>query len=258
MRSGYQLLALIFLIGSLCVMGCGGMKKLDNPPAEGFNLTGSDAQAIELADEVMQAMGGRKAWDETRYLVWNFFGARKLYWDKLTGAVRVDSEKDNYTVLVNVHDGKGQVKKDGEILTQPDSLSKYLGMAKSVWINDAYWLVMPFKLKDSGVTLKHLGTQNTEAGQAAEVLELTFDGVGDTPQNKYLVFVDPATKLVNQWTFYTNATDEKPRFSTPWEGYKTHGKILLSGGRGDYKLTEIAVYDQLPASVFNDLNPVSL
>jgi hypothetical protein len=48
-------------------------KKIANPAAEGFNESGSDAKAMAIADEVMQAMGGRKAWDKTRYLSWKFF-----------------------------------------------------------------------------------------------------------------------------------------------------------------------------------------
>ena len=46
-----------------------------NPPAKGFNAAGSDAKAVAIADQVMEAMGGRKAWDATRYITWNFLGA---------------------------------------------------------------------------------------------------------------------------------------------------------------------------------------
>ncbi|MEQ8423753.1 MAG: hypothetical protein RIA63_03520, partial [Cyclobacteriaceae bacterium] len=34
----------------------------DNPPADGFNLAESDPAAIELADSIMMAVGGRKNW----------------------------------------------------------------------------------------------------------------------------------------------------------------------------------------------------
>jgi hypothetical protein len=57
-------------------------KKITNPAAEGFNESASDAKAIAIADEVMQAMGGRKAWDKTRYLSWKFFSFRQLTWDR--------------------------------------------------------------------------------------------------------------------------------------------------------------------------------
>ncbi|MFK7770532.1 MAG: hypothetical protein AB8F94_00280 [Saprospiraceae bacterium] len=226
---------------------------LKNPPAAGFDLANSDAAAIKVADQVMEAMGGRKAYDETRYLFWNFFGSRTLLWDKHKGDVRIESQTDDFTVVMNIHTMKGKVKMNGKELSQPDSLSKYLQKGKNIWINDSYWLVMPFKLKDSGVTLKHLGEDKTEAGKMADVLELNFKSVGKTPENKYHVFVDQETKLVAQWTFYPKYTDTEPRFLTPWDGYKTFGKIKLSGGRGTYQLTDIKVLEKVDAGVFEKL-----
>lgn len=224
-----------------------------NPPAPGFDLAQSDAAAIKIADEVMEAMGGRKAYDETRYLFWNFFGSRTLLWDKHQGDVRIESLKDDFKVVMNLNTMKGKVKMNGAELTHPDSLTKYLQKGKEIWINDSYWLVMPFKLKDSGVTLKHLGEEKAEDGKIADVLELSFKGVGVTPNNKYHVFVDRESKLVSKWSFYPKATDKEPRFSTPWDGYKTYGKIKLSGGRGTYQLTDIKVLEKVEEGVFTNL-----
>ena len=224
-----------------------------NPPAPGFDLAQSDASAIKIADEVMIAMGGRKAYDETKYLFWNFFGSRTLLWNKHKGDVRIESQKDDFTVVMNIHSMKGKVKMNGSELTHPDSLTKYLQKGKDIWINDSYWLVMPFKLKDSGVTLKHSGEEMADNGEMADVLELSFKGVGKTPDNKYLVYVDRQTKLVNKWTFYPKATDKEPRFSTPWDNYKTFGKIKLSGGRGTYQLTDIKVLEEVEEGVFEKL-----
>lgn len=229
-------------------------QQLSNPAASGFNATDSDPQAIAIADEVMEAMGGRKAWDDTRYLTWNFFGSRIHHWDKKTGDIRIESAKDNYTLLMNIHDMKGQIKKDGEMLTHPDSLSKYLEMGKSAWINDAYWLVMPFKLKDSGVTLKYKGEGKMEDGAMADILELTFKGVGVTPDNKYQVYVDKTSRLVKQWAFYPKYDDQEPRFITPWQGYKQYGDILLGGDRGKYQLTDIDAPVEMDSAIFKELN----
>ncbi|MEM6697159.1 MAG: hypothetical protein AAF599_02095, partial [Bacteroidota bacterium] len=102
------------------------------------------------------------------------------------------------------------------------------------------------KLKDSGVTLKYKGKDTLETGQAAEKLQLTFEGVGNTPQNKYMVYVTKKDSLVKQWDFYTNATDTVKRFSSAWENYQPYGEILLSDNRGRGSLSEIAVYNELP------------
>lgn len=226
----------------------------ENPPAEGFNLEASDAKAIAIADEVMQKLGGRKNWDATRYFTWKFFGRRFHVWDKYTGNIRVES-KDRVT-LMNIHTKEGRVWEGGEEVTHPDSLAKRLDSGYRAWINDSYWLVMPYKLKDSGVTLKYEGEKKTEAGADADVLQLTFENIGVTPQNKYEIFVNKETKLVDQWTFYTNSDDEKPRFSTPWHEWQPQGNILLSANRGKNSHTDIAVFDELPASVFNNPEPV--
>lgn len=223
-----------------------------NPAAEGFNATNSDAKAIEIADQVMEAMGGRAAWDNTRLLTWNFFGRRTLTWDKQTGDVGIKIPAEALDIRLNVQDTLvGKVMKAGEnIGTNPDTLIKYLAQGRSIWINDSYWLVMPFKLKDSGVTLKYVGQDTTQIGIASDVLALTFEEVGNTPENKYHIYVDKSDHLVKQWDFYRTAQDTAAAFSTPWADYETYGNLLLSGNRGRAQLSNIAVYNEIPDSIF--------
>jgi hypothetical protein len=229
----------------------------NNPPAEGFDLVNSHPVAVEIADQVMEAMGGRSSWDSTRYLSWNFFGRRTLIWDKLSGNVRINFP-DSTVYLVNINDGSGSVYKGGEEIINPDSLAKELDRAKRIWINDSYWLVMPFKLKDSGVTLKHLGTEQTADSTPSHVLELTFKEVGVTPQNRYLVYVDTATSLVNQWAYFSEAGQDTANFVLPWRNYQEYGDILLSDYRGERNLTDVMVFKSLPEEVFTSLEVVDL
>jgi hypothetical protein len=250
------------LFGALAFLGAcqdsGKESQGDNPPMADFNMAGSDPKAIEIADEVMAAQGGRKNWDATHYLAWNFFGNRKLIWDKYTGQVRIESLKDDTKILVNINDGKGKVFKNGAEVTQPDSLAKYLDEGRKAWINDSYWLFMPFKLKDSGLTLKYLGEDKTQEGAPAEVLRLTFAGVGATPNNAYKVYVDKKSHLVTQWAHYREASQAEPNFMTPWKNYQTYGSIKLSGDRGERQITDIQVFDKLPETVFTSFAPVDL
>ena len=109
---------------------------------------------------------------------------------------------------------------------------------------------MPYKLKDTGVTLRYRGLEATEDGRPAEVVELTFEDVGVTPQNKYEVWIDQESRLVTQWAFYRDAADAEPRFTGPWTNWQRHGPILLSDGRGERGHTGVAVFDELPESVF--------
>jgi hypothetical protein len=222
-----------------------------NPPAPGFDQAHSDPAAVELADSIMLAMGGRNNWDNTRFISWNFFGRRDLVWDKAKGRVRIESIPDSTIYLLNVNDMKGRVQIKGQELTATDSLQKMLSRAKSIWINDSYWLVMPFKLKDTGVTLKYLGEDTLAGGGKCNVLELTFKDVGDTPQNKYRVYVDLKDNLVKQWAYYKDAAQDSASQVWPFDNYKRYGDILLSADRSDNKGPgNVRVDEKLPAELF--------
>ena len=228
----------------------------ENPPAPGFDIANSDPAALELADSVMAAMGGRSNWDDTRFISWNFFGRRNLVWDKKEGDVRIESLPDSTIYLVNIHELKGRVKVRGQELTEPDTLRKMLEKAKSIWINDSYWLVMPFKLKDTGVTLKYLGEDTTRTGTPGimcNVLELTFKNVGDTPENKYQVYVDIKDNLVKEWAYYKDASQDSASQIWPWDNYKRYGRILLSADRSDNRgPRDVRVDEKLSRELFTE------
>ena len=232
--------------------------EIGNPAAPGFDLENSDVKALEIADQVMEAMGGRSNWDNTRVVAWNFLGIRSLIWDKWSGDVRIDVPEKELTILLNIHTLEGKVKQAGNEFNEPDSLIKYIERGKAIWINDSYWLVMPFKLKDSGVTLKYLGEENTETGAMTDVLELTFADVGNTPNNRYKICIDKQSHLVCQWEFFRHYEDDSSVFVRPWEEYTRYGDILLSGNRGNRHLTDIQVLDSVPESVFKSFDPVDL
>ncbi len=237
-----------------------------NAPGPAFDLEGSDAKAIELADAVMAKMGGRRAWDETRYIVWNFFGQRRHVWDKREGRVRIELdglEGVPYVYVLNIDTQSGRAWKGGQEVTDPDELARMMDQAEAMWINDSYWLVMPYKLKDAGVTLRYQGEREMEGGRIADVLQLTFKDVGRTPNNKYHVYVAKDSGLVEQFDYYEHSDDPTPRISRPWRNWKRFGRIMLSGDRGEMrgrpaKLTDIVVFDELPETVFTSPEAVDL
>jgi hypothetical protein len=226
----------------------------NNPAAEGFDFDNSDPAAVELADSIMVAMGGWKNWSNTRFITWDFNDIRKLVWDKKEERVRIDSNKDSVTYIVNLKTLTGNVWVKGKPLAAGDSLNKMLNRGKSIWINDSYWLVMPFKLKDTGVTLKYLGEDTLKSGGRCNVLELTFQNVGDTPDNKYHIYVDLADNLVKQWAYYNSAGQDSANFVRPWDNYKKYGKILLSADRSDsVGPKNVSVTDNMDERIFTQL-----
>ncbi|MBC6426712.1 MAG: hypothetical protein GDA51_09655 [Ekhidna sp.] len=234
------------------VEGEGEFIAYNNPPADGFNREGSDMLAMLLADKAMQAMGGRQAWDNTRFLSWNFFGRRDHLWDKQTGDIRIEVPSNDLTILMNIHSKEGSVYKGGQVM--PDSTDYFLEKGYSWWVNDAYWLVMPYKLKDTGVTLKYMREDTTLSGVLSDVIQLTFENTGLTPQNIYEVWIDADSKLVTQWSYYQDSSAAEPQFTLEWTDYKKFGEIMLSGGRGAYKLENIRVFNEISAEVLSDVS----
>ena len=229
------------------------------PAAPGFDAAGSDAKAVAVADRVMRAMGGYDNWQNARYFAWSFFGDQYQIWDKYTGDFHW--EQGPLVANYNLNTKQGRAYRNGaDISSTPDG-QKLLKEMTSIWINNAYWLLMPFKLKDSGVTLTHKGTGHTMDGAAADVLQLTFKNVGDTPENRYEVLVNRASGLVEEWAFYEKAADAQPGFRTRWNGYGRHGTLLLASGRS--KAAKPAVFDHvtqvqtLPRGVMSSLTPVA-
>lgn len=259
-----KLSSVILCISILMICSCAGSEKnvasedSSYPAMPGFNKAASDNMAIALADSVMQAMGGWQSWKDTRYIAWTFLGRRRLIWDKYTGDVRINSLNKPLMILLNIHTMKGHVMKGGDRVTNPDSLQKYLQTGRRIWINDSYWLVMPFKMKDSGVTLNYLGEDSTKAGQSAYLVALTFEDVGVTPENKFHVWIGEESHLVTQWAYFREASQDEPNFIMPWMHYRKYGEIILSGDRGELELTNIMVLESVPDSVFTSFKPVDL
>lgn len=244
----------LVIISSFLIVSCAEKKEtVDTSEAvKGpvFNAENSDPEAIALADKVIAAHGGAEAWNEKRYISWNFLGVRDLIWDKYTGLVRIDFPRATTQYIVNINQDTGRVKVSEELIVDQDSLKKMLNQAEQIWVNDSYWLVFPFKLKDPGVQLKYQGNDTTLAGEPAEVIALQFDSVGFTPQNKYLAYINPETHLIMQWDYYQNASDSAAAFQQLWSDYKDFDGIKLAAGRAERRLENIQVSNEIDTTVF--------
>lgn len=249
-------IAAMIVFAAACVDSAG-----ENPPMEGFDMEGSDPRAVAIADSVMAAMGGRAAWDATRYLSWSF-GADDHVWDKHTGAIRY--QRDSIVVVMDVDDRSGRAWIDGQEVSADSTHEDLLARAYRAWINSGYWFLLPYKLKDSGVTLTYLREDTTADGRDAHVLHLEFDNVGLTPNNMYDVFVDKETKLVTQWSHYRERSDEEPRFTRPMANWQRYGRIMLSDHRGEggggqpFILPNVGAYDDVPPIVFSSPEPIDM
>ncbi len=218
--------------------------------------SGSDAQAVALADKVIRNMGGVKNWNNTRYIAWTWRDQYHI-WDKFENKFRY--EKDTLVVVSDLTTKQGMVYSKGKLLTNEAQVQKILSNQYAVWANNSYWLLMPFKLRDQGVNLKYKGEGKTQTGAAADLLEVTFQNVGVTPNNRYILAIDKNSGLITEWSFFRNAADEKPGFTRPWINYQSYGKIKIASGRGDSKMdmSNISVAQNLNEDLFDSPTPVN-
>jgi hypothetical protein len=70
--------------------------------------------------------------------------------------------------LVNIIPKKGKVYENGTLVQDEIKVNGLL--EKALWINDSYWLVMPWKLQDPGVNLTYVKTDQLSNGTTADIL----------------------------------------------------------------------------------------
>lgn len=203
--------------------------------APGLSAAESEPAAVEIAERALESLGGRDAWRGTRYLRFDWaverggeqVVRRAHFWDKWTGDYRLESatrEGEPLVVVMDLGTREGQAWKGGQPL-EGEALAKRLEDAFGAWTNDTYWLLAPFKLLDPGVSLKHAGEESQD-GKTWDRLEISFDGVGLTPKDRYWFWVNRETGLVDRWDYVLKGGDDPPT-SWTWEGWSQHGRIQL-------------------------------
>jgi hypothetical protein len=220
-----------------------------------------DAKSEAVAHQMMKSMGGESAWNDARYVRFDFIvtmgGAERVnrshLWDKYTGRYRLEqqTEKGRRVVLFNANDKSGTVYLDGKQMSGTDA-DKQLESAYGAFINDMYWLAMPWKWMDPGVNLKHLGTRQHE-GKPCDVVELTFRQVGLTPGDTYHAYVDQSSHLMVYWE-YTLQSGNKGAWE--WE-YGDFGGLKLASNHtnaegASINMGKVAVTSSIDETFFTD------
>ncbi len=198
---------------------------------QGGEQPSSDARAVAVADQVMASLGGKTAWEELRGLRWSFGSmlgdsvrsTRRHAWDKRTGQHRVEGvnrQGQSYTIIHTLGDSTAGMAWVNGTRIEGDSLHKLVKRGYALWVNDSYWMLMPYKLRDPGVTLGYAGDTTMVSGPC-DKLALSFHDVGLTPGDHYWVFVNRANHRVERWEMVLEG-DSPPPAAYTWEGWEQH------------------------------------
>ncbi len=222
-----------------------------------------DPKAEQIARTMMQALGGEDAWNSAHFVRFDFkvsMGGKMVedrshLWDKRSGRYRLEKKtkaSKSEVVLFNVGDKQGSAYLDGKKL-EGQQAKKVLEDAYGAFINDMYWLAMPWKWMDPGVNLKYLGPK-TRGHETYDVVELTFDHVGLTPGDKYHAFVSQESHLMTHWQ-YTLQSGDKGAWDWEYGDYKGV-KLASNHPSADHKMSinmgDVRILDAVDDAFFTD------
>jgi hypothetical protein len=129
--------------------------------------------------------------------------------------------------IFNLSDRKGIAFSDGVGETDPARVTEILTFGYERWVNDTYWVMMPFKLRDPGVRIRYARPERTPDGEY-DVLELSFvKGTGLTSEDRYWLHVNRVTRLIDRWEYVLTGRQPPPQ-AVAWEAWSRVGPIRLS------------------------------
>ena len=147
----------------------------------------SDPEALLRVSRMMQTLGGPMAPYMVNSIGFTFSverdgevaGSRRHIWHPRTGRHELfltPSDAGPVNIDWNIRTKKGSATEAGEPVTG-EELQTLLDRAWKMWVNDTYWLLMPYKLYEPGVQLAQVGTETID-GKLFDKIRVTFDSVG--------------------------------------------------------------------------------
>lgn len=231
-------------------------------PTARANTADSDPKAVALARRVLKALGGAERWNALPGIRWTFESVandtvrsvRRHAWDKRHGWQRVEGVgRDGVAYVIATQiDGDGAAAWMNGQPIEGDSLQKLAKRSRSLWRNDAYWFLMPYKLLDPGCRLAP-APDTTVDGTRYRRLALSFEQVGDTPGDRYRVYVNAKTHRVERWDYVLQGQSPPPK-SWTWEGWERHGGLwfptLHRQGGSEIRTRAVETVEAFPPGTF--------
>jgi hypothetical protein len=172
-----------------------------------------DKSTEEVIDKVMETAGS-EVWPSVKKIEFTFNVEDE---GKL-----VVSRSHKWDVAGNTDTITDNIKKIAPITVDLAKQEPAAGYQQ--WTNDSYWLLMPLKLKDGGVTFGPMMMTRDMPPSRANVT-MSFAGVGLTPGDQYDLSINLRTNQIDHWVYRPNAETKK---GFTWEDYKDFNGLVLA------------------------------
>jgi hypothetical protein len=206
-----------------------------------FDPAASDPKAIEVADGMINALGGEANWNKTKEITWTqliildgkVVNWARHSWDRWNGRHQYQRLDPSGQVGVTMHDLFTDTKfayvegSAGLAKQMREDTAAMATEASKRLTDDGYRLTQLFKLKDPGVHLKFSEERPADDDKSEkpemkiDVIQVTFDpGVGPAAGDVYYVAIDKATKMPLQIEHVPQGRPDNERSATRLEDWK--------------------------------------
>lgn len=173
---------------------------LDKPVPNGTN--GNEAEM--LADEMLMALN-KSGFDSLKFIGFTYVGIHHYEWDLENNTVRVKWDEQNIFLNLN---------------NDIQSFSLLELKAYEYFVNDSFWLIAPFKVRDDGVVRS---TVDLPEGRG---LLVTYTSGGVTPGDSYLWIID-SRGFPSAWKLWTSNVPIGG-VEISWEGWEKKNEVWFS------------------------------
>ena len=168
-----------YFLAALLTVGMLLLILLNEPLPEGEK--GPHAEA--LAQKMSLALRS-EAFEQTRFLEWEFSGIHTYRWDRQQHTAEVKWK--DFKVLLDLNDyNNSEVWQDKTAVSDTEERQSLIRKAVDFFNNDSFWLAAPYKIYDQGVERRLVTTD-----EGNEALLVTYTSGGSTPGDSYLWILD--------------------------------------------------------------------
>ncbi len=221
----------------IALLGCeSSPQQQAEPRKRRFDPTLSHPRAVKLANKVIKNANARRFFKDVRFLSFRFIlkssaGTsieNRHEWNLQDGDYKVswqEGDSSEYLVYFNFRTKERRCFHNSRVISDSSTAGRVYGRAYATFVRDSWWLLMPFKLKDPGTILHFLDARSID-GQDYDIVRMTFNRVGLTPENMYDLYINRETSRIDRIDYYRDSLTAPVTFY--WSDWQEIGGYLFA------------------------------